>query len=211
MFFAFALDSSYPNPNWVELDLWYHFGFTLCTDEYHEGSLGALYSRLVGGRKFWTDYEKSLGIASNHVPSSPTCSFNEFWVAWKNGSMAQLFDKYGMGNDIDGFNDKMGVRHLREFMSFPVGKHELRPSVWRLKHLLALGYNKPLGDFPEIKSTALEYGFTSQLDARTKMELHQFYKQMLEANDPLQLHRAKERAKLLDYAESSLNIIDGRV
>lgn len=211
MFFAFALDSSYPNPNWVELDLWYDFGFALCTDEYHEGSLGALYSRLVGGRKFRTDYEKSLGIASNHVPSSPTCSFNEFWVAWKNGSMAQLFDKYGMGNDIDGFNGKMGVRHLREFMSFPVEKHELRPSVWRLKHLLALDYNKPLGGFPKIETAALQYGFTPQLDARTTMELRQFYQQMLKANDPLQLYRAKERAKLLDYAESSLNVIDGRV
>lgn len=54
VFYSLALDSSVPDPNWLKVDiwfkdLWYDFGFAICTNEYHERCLGALYSRLVGG------------------------------------------------------------------------------------------------------------------------------------------------------------------
>lgn len=216
IFFALALDSSTPTPNWVELDLWYDFGFALCTDEYHERSLGALYSRLVGGTKFFKDYDKSLGIDSHGPSSLPTCSFDEFWQAWQNGSMGDLFDKYGIDTESNSdpenwLGHPMGFPYLREFMSFPVEKHGLRPSVWRLKHLLALDYNAPLRSFPEVKEAAEEYGFTSQLDPRTKMSLGRFYGQLIKAGDPLKVHRAKERGKLLEYAQSSRGITDERL
>lgn len=76
--------------------MWYGFGFVLCTNEYHKGDLGVLYSKLVGGRKIFRDYDKNLGIVFNNTPSSPTCSFDEFWRAWQNGRITQLFDKNGI-------------------------------------------------------------------------------------------------------------------
>jgi hypothetical protein len=96
-------------------------------------------------------------------------------------------------------------------MSYPVEKHALRPSVWRLKHFLALDYNTPLTEFPQIEAAAQEYGFTPQLDVRTKMDLRQFYRKLFIVGNPLEAHSAKERGELLDYAESSLIDIDIRV
>jgi hypothetical protein len=197
-FYALALDSSSPNPNWVKLNLWYDFGFALCTDEYHEKTLGALYSQLVGGGKFFRDYDRSLGIVTNRAASLPTCSFDEFWRAWRNGEMADLFDKYGVEFEMGTghrLERDVGLHHFREFMAFPVEKHELRPSVWRLKHLLALDDNTPLGGFPQIEKASQEYGFTRQLDPRTRINLRQFYKQLLNTGDPLEVHRAKESAE----------------
>ncbi|KAJ6028506.1 hypothetical protein N7540_004082 [Penicillium herquei] len=216
LFYALALDSSVPNPNWVEFDLWYDFGFALCTDEYYETNLGALYSKLVGGEKFFRDYDTSLGIFPDRTSSLPTCSFDEFWRAWRDGSMADLFDKYGLGDGLDrgagyGLGRNVGFHHLRDFMAFPVEKHKLRPSVWRLKHLLALDDNTPLTGFPKIEGASQEYGFTPQLDARTRINLRQFYKQLLNICDPLEVHRAKESGELLGYAESLSILVDERV
>lgn len=216
IFYALALDSSIPNPNSIEFNLWYDFGFALCTDEYHEKNLGALYSKLVGGEKFFKDYDKSLGIASNCDATLPTCSFDEFWRAWRDGTMADLFDKYGVGGGIDGgtgsgLGRNIGFHHLREFLAFPFEKHELRPSVWRLKHLLALDDNTPLTGFPEIEEASHEYGFTPQIDARTRINLRQFYRELLNTVDPLEVHRAKERGELMGYAESQLILVEERV
>lgn len=188
----------------MELDLWYNVGFALCTDEHHESTLGVLYSKLVG-----------FGIDCGGHHSSPTCSFSQFWRAWTNGSIGQLFDKYGLGDEVDGssgscFGRRIGVSHLREFLSVPVEKHELRPLVWRLKHLLSLDDNIPLKGFPRIEAAAQEYGFTPRLAARTTMGLRQFYRQLLKAGDPLEIHRAKERGKLLEYAQGIFSLTDDR-
>lgn len=216
IFYALALDSSSPNPNWVEFDLWYDFGFALCTDEYHEKALGALYSRLVGGKKFFRDYDRSLGIGSNCAASLPTCSFDEFWRAWRDGGMGDLFNKYGIYSELDIgtghiLERKVRFHHLREFIAFPVEKHELRPSVWRLKHFLALDDNTPLRGFPKIEAALQEYGFAPQLDPRTRINLRQFYKRLFNTGDPLEVHRAKERGELLEHADSRLRLTDERV
>lgn len=212
--YALAQDGSSPNPNWAELDLWYDFGFAICTDEHYESSLGALYSELLGGNKRFKDYHESLGLEPSRVADSSTCPFGEFWRAWQNGEIAELFDKYGMGDALVGdLANRSGVSHLRKFMSYPVRKHglRLRPSVWRLKHLLALEDNTRWESFPEIQAAVQEYGFTPQLDARAKIELRRFYKQLLQAGDPLEVHRAKEHGNLLRYAQSAVGDIDNSV
>lgn len=213
IFYAIALDSSTPNPNWVELDLWYDFGFAVCANEHHERDLGALYVRLFGGTKSSREYDESLGISPRSQSSLPTCSFDEFWRAWQNGSIGDIFDKYKIDTGSDGdlryrFRQLSGVPHLRHFMSFPVEKRGLRPSVWRLKHFLALDDNTPVQSFPKVEEAAEEYGFTSQLDTKTKMALRRFYGQFIKAGDPLEVHRAKERGELLEYAQSSVGVTD---
>lgn len=138
--------------------MWYDFGFAPCTDDYHERNLGALYSKL--GNTFFSGYDKSLRSSRKRVPGSPTCSFDEFWKAWENGSLSKVFDKYGIGDNLGGntrswFEQKTRFPHLRELLSFPVERHKLRPSVWRLKHLLPLEGNMPLRGFPEIEAAAI--------------------------------------------------------
>lgn len=208
VFFALALDSSHPNPNSVELDLWYDFGFAVCTNEHHERSLGGLYGKLVGGNKFERDCCKALGIESSRSASDLAgCPFGKFWRGWKNGTLANLFDEHGLGQDVDGnpgvrFNHLIGVPYLRDFLCFPTDKDGLRPSVWRLKHLLALEDNTPLTGFPAIAAAAREYGFTPQLDARTKLALREFYRRLLNESNPLDVHDAKHWGTLLEYAQA---------
>lgn len=96
-------------------------------------------------------------------------------------------------------------------MAFPVEKHKIRPSVWRLKHLLALGDNTPLTGFPEIEEASLKYGFAPQLDAKIRINLRQFYKQPPNTGDPLEVHKAKDRGELLGYAESLPILVDAVV
>ncbi|KAK0735080.1 hypothetical protein B0T26DRAFT_690770 [Lasiosphaeria miniovina] len=200
VFFAMALETSRPNPGWEELDMWYDFGFATCADEYDEGGLGSLYNRLVGGNKYFEDYNRSLGIAPDRkMPSQQPCPFSDFWRAWEVRSLPRLFDRYGLG----------GGAHLRHFLSFPADRP--RPSVWRLRHMLALDDNTPLGGFPEIEAAAREYGFTAGLDARTKIELLQFYRKLLNRGDALEIHAAKTRGNLLEYSGKCLADIDERV
>lgn len=205
LFYAMALDGSHPNPYWAEFDSWYDFGFVACHSERGEGLLGSLYSRLVGGHKLMRDYHQSLGDKPRDYPDVPTCSFNEFRQAYENGSMAKLFDQYGSGNMLDHY---LG---LREFLSFPLDQHEQRPSVWRLKHFLALDPNAPLGRFPKIEAAIQEYGFTLQLNAATRLALRRFYEQLLTKVNPFRVHEAKNRGELLEYAESCLGVIDDGV
>ncbi|KAK0762955.1 hypothetical protein N5P37_004481 [Trichoderma harzianum] len=205
LFYAMALDSSYPNPYWAELDIWYDFGFAVCRGEYYQSQLGALYSQLVGGNKSMRDYDQSLGVKPENYPDMPTCSFNEFWLAYRNGSLGKLFHQYGLGGQMSRY---LG---LQEFLSFSLNQRELRPSVWRLKHFLALDPNDPLGNLPKVEAAAHEYGFTSQLNAGTRLALRQFYEQLFEKVNPLRIHDAKKCGKLLDYVESKLGVIDDGV
>ncbi|KAL7803693.1 hypothetical protein V8C44DRAFT_343588 [Trichoderma aethiopicum] len=201
LFYAMALDGSHPSPYWDGLDLWYNFGFAT----YAEGHLGHLYSRLVGGNKSSRDYDQSLGTNSWDYPDLPTCSFNEFWMAYEAGTLPKLFHRYGLGHAL-GHDDG-----LLEFLSCPPSRDALRPSIWRLKHLLALDPNTPLGSYPGIDAAAQEYGFVSQLDAGTRLELRYFYERLFTKVNPLRVHEAKNRGELLEFAESSLGVIDDRV
>lgn len=222
IFYAMALDSSHPNPHWVELDLWYDFGFAVCQDEYYEGNLGGLYNRLVGGNKSSKDYDKSLSFSEDHwpkMPDLPTCSFEEFWTAWRDGTMGKLFRKcnvsHGVCKDPDhgDYEDKIPrpLENFQEFMSYPLELHGLRPSIWRIRHLLALEYSTPLRGYPGIEQAAKEYGFTPQIDARTKLALYQFYKKLLDHHDQLDVHMARFEGQLLEYTENVLDVIDDSV
>ncbi|KAL7806178.1 hypothetical protein V8C26DRAFT_416942 [Trichoderma gracile] len=205
LMYAMALDGSHPNPSEDGLDLWYSFGFATCRDEYDESRLGFLYSCLIGGNKSSKDYDKSLGINPRDYPDLPTCSFNEFWVAYETGTLPKLLHHYVFNH---------ALRHdsgLREFLSVPPSKDALRQSVWRLKHFLALEPNTPLSNFPMIEAAAQEYGFTPQLDARTRLALRQFYAQLFENVDPLTVHGAKDCGILLECAETSIDAIDDGV
>ncbi|KAK1250198.1 hypothetical protein MKX08_010201 [Trichoderma sp. CBMAI-0020] len=205
LFFAMALDDSYPNPYWDWSDTWYDFGFVVFHNQHEENQLGRLYNRLVGGNKSSREYDESLGVKPEYYPHIPTCSFNELWLAYENGKLANLLRRYGLGSTLGG---NLG---LEEFLSFPLNQRELRPSVWKLKHFLAIEPNQPLGNFPQIEAAAQEYGFTAQLSPRTGLALRQCYEQLFRKVNPLRVHEAKYRGQLCEYAESVLGDIDDDV
>ncbi|KAG6814883.1 hypothetical protein H0H93_011858 [Arthromyces matolae] len=200
-FYAMLLDGSYyPNPNTPEPDLWYDFGFVACSDVHAARSLGSVYCRLFGGNRRERDYHQSLGVPFRDITNLPTASFDEFWRAWKSGNLAELFDQYGLGDRIDRIDEVLGSpRRLREFLALP--GHQQHPSVWRLKHLLALEDNTQISRFPLIEAAVQEYGFTPHLDARTKVTLLRFYRELLISSDPLEVHRARNRRELFEYVK----------
>jgi len=77
--------------------------------------------------------------------------------------------------------------------------------------MLALRDNIPLADFPEVKAVAREYGFKRNLDARTRVELLGFYRELFSKGDALEVHRAKQTGRLLEYARMSISTIDESV
>ena len=193
LFFAMALVSSRPHPAWDGFDLWYEFGFPTCPSDFDESQLGALYTVLIAGNKFLDDYDKSLGIRPSQArprQTRPLCPFSEFWRAYERRELPALFEKYGLPSALDGIH-----QHTKGFLSNPSP-----PSVWRVKHMLALGDNVALTGFPAVEAAAQEYGFKRNLDARTKIELLRFYKELFEKGDPIRIHLAKQGGRLLEYA-----------
>ena len=164
----------------MELDLWYDFGFAVCYDEHHERALGSLYNKLLGSNKATRDCYTELYTALNHSLNAPKCSFGEFWRAWQDGNIPQLFDRYGLGDELSknagsSFERRMkGIRHLRDFMSVPIEIVIYGLQSGGSDTSWALDENTPLIGFPQVSEAIAEYGFTQRLDARTKIELRHF-------------------------------------
>lgn len=76
---------------------------------------------------------------------------------------------------------------------------------------MALNDTVPLSGFPQIETVIPQYGFTPQLDARTRIALKAFYRKLFEVSDPLEVHEAKAKGGLLEFAQSTCMDIDGRV
>jgi hypothetical protein len=165
MFFSILLDGMYPPPEMTHLDLWYDFGFVVCSDVHAERELSNYYQRLLLANKPARDHFRSLRMEHLAPPEFPACSFTDFWKAWEAGSLMELFGRYDTSQRADSA--------LREFLSYP-GKSP-RPSAWRLKHFLAIEDANVLTMAPEIAAAAMEYGFHPQLDTRTRLDLRDFY------------------------------------
>ncbi|KAJ0423603.1 hypothetical protein BJY00DRAFT_277887 [Aspergillus carlsbadensis] len=200
VFIAFAglLQSGYPHPKWPS---WYTLGFCTCRDEWEERSLGSTYNRLIGGNKIQVDYHISLGSEYSGPPQTPTCSFVEFWDAYSSGTLSELFDKYGLKQW------RLRFKHLDTFLS--VGYSSPRPSVWRLRHLLAL--DDPINIPPQLRGAVGDYGLTISMDARWKLGLLEVYRKIFSRGDPMELHAARTRGEALKYVASVVPEIDPHV
>ena len=134
-YFAYAISrhGSYPHPGWIStgLDLWYKLGFCAAQDEYDEKGLGSVYSKLIGGYKSSAEYAKSLGIEHEQASLISTCSFEEFWHAYKSGRLIQLLDQYGLKEC------RLAYKHLDTFLNVQPGSS--RPSIWRQRYCVELG------------------------------------------------------------------------
>ncbi|EFX02917.1 hypothetical protein CMQ_2846 [Grosmannia clavigera kw1407] len=205
LFYALSLDGCHPNPNAHYDDMWYDFGFAVCGHNFAEMQLCTLYGQLFGGDKAQRDYEKSLGCGRLFGGSSDhqqrLCPFLEFWKAYEDGTLPELFDGYDLGYQLDRFH------HARLFLAArPDMSGCVRPPVWGLRHLLALddaSAESALrfgGAYPLIEAAIEQFGFQPRLDARAKVELKRFYGSLLEKSDILVVQEAMETGQLLDHA-----------
>lgn len=201
-FFSILLDCKHPPPQMAHLDLWYDFGFVVCSGVHGESALSNCYQWLLLANKPARDHFRSLRMEHLTPPDFPTCSFTDFWKAWEAGSLMELFSRYGTSQGADSYRTELDRQFpaLREFLSYP-GKSP-RPSVWRLKHFLAIEDANVLTIAPEIAAAAMEYGFYPQLDTRTRLDLRDFYTRVFRRGLlPREIDEAKRKRKMHEMAD----------
>jgi hypothetical protein len=183
--YSSSLHGAQPHPVLVStgLDIWYELGFCVSRDDHDERGLSGIYNTLIGGNKRPVDYSRSLGVKYKGPPPIPTCTFEEFWHAYDSGKFIQLMDRYGLRRR------RLEYKHLSTFLSTPLGSS--RPSVWRLRYLLALDNTF---QFPaQMAEAARHYGLTSHTAAKERIILIEIYRRILSAGDPLDLHNARRK------------------
>ncbi|KAI0484026.1 hypothetical protein GGR56DRAFT_611966 [Xylariaceae sp. FL0804] len=212
--FSLLLKAGYPNPNMT--NLWFNFGFCVCLDRYHQGSLGSLYHRMLYGGKMEDDINNALGLPTTIRPPVQTCSFEDFLNHFQEGTLPSLIKRYRGRDALDQFP------HLEEFLSIPPSQE--RPAVWHLKHLIELGddisnaYILPSPEKYEMETARQVFSLdrsTSRLDAKETMILRDFYKTLLFSPNggkinPLELERARVQGGLLEFLQQAC-LDNGRV
>ena len=184
-FFAMELQRAHPPPKY---NLYYQFGFCICTSESEENSLGSLYHRLLAGDKFASKgYLKWRRM--RNIPRPKSCTFSEFWQAYARGKLAQLLDSKGLRDD------RLQFKHLESFLAVAPNSGGTHPSVWKLNQFLACKE-----DLKAPNSVLVDYGFMNCGTVLEKMELKSFYEKLLTHGDPLDLHEACIRGGIYDYA-----------
>ncbi|KAF3401341.1 hypothetical protein DPV78_005156 [Talaromyces pinophilus] len=201
--YPISLHGSHPHPGWIsnDLDIWYELGFCVDGDESEEMGLGGIYNILIGGNKSFVDYSKSLRTESDGPPPTPTCSFEEFWHAYESGRLIQLMDRYGLKQR------RLEYKHLDTFLTTRPGSS--RPSVWRLRQLLALDNTFHIPT--QMAEAARHYSLTPRAGAKEKTILTGLYPRILSVGDPLDLHNARCRGYVWTYAQSLVPNVDSSV
>lgn len=198
LFFVFLMEGMHPNPTVApSAQMWYEFGFATCRDEHDESNLARMYLSLLDPGGAERRYREMFGESICTPQAHSACTFDEFWRSWSSGRLVDLFAKYKVK---EGW--LRDCHNLYQFLNCPQGQE--RPSIWRLKHLLALDAKTPLGDFPEIREAVGEYGFTHRMNTRVKIELREFYKELLLVRDPQEVHQAREQGKLFVASQNLL-------
>lgn len=196
LFFVLLMEGTHPNPK-VEpfAHMWYEFGFATCRDEWCESRLAGMYLSLLdpGGAK-----RRHHEMFGESIPTTqqehPACTFDEFWRSWSSRKLVDLFAKYRIKESWG-----QEYRNLYHFLNCPRGQE--RPSIWRLNHMLALSAQTPLSGFPETMEAVKEYGFTPQMNTRVRIELREFYKNLLWTHDPQEVHQARVQGQLFLYSQ----------
>lgn len=198
---ALVLQGAHPPPNMAG-DLWYKFGFCTCADERDEHSLGGLYGKLLTGNMSRTAYNRSLGVPTLDIPDVPHASFEQFWTAYRDAQLGLLMEQHGL------LEYQANRAQLGQFLATrPGDPHAL---IWRLMHYLA--FEPAAVDVPTEAAEGAEcYGFTDELNARTRLELRSLYKRLTRKANPLEIDEARTQGRLLELAQGLLQEIDADV
>lgn len=214
LFYGMAADHLHPPPiNSEGCQWWFDFGFVVCHNQHEERELGSMYSKMILGSTPREENARSIGpwgIAEQTSKIDPACSFDEFWKAWERGTLMTIFDKCWPSLPeeetwLTHRDDLLG--RLRVFLEAETP----RPSIWMLRHFLALEGASVESAIPEIARAARDYGFSERLDTRTTMELKEFYVQLCKKAETLAIHRERLKGNLVQFAEGYVDIITPRV
>ncbi|KAF6810422.1 aldehyde reductase [Colletotrichum sojae] len=191
VFYSMAVDHLYPPPLNSEHCHWFDFGFVVTHDEHEERTLGSMYVTMLFGPPSREEYAHGIGSSTTVErinKNGLSCSFEEFWNAWERGKLMSMFNK--CWPDLPADNTSIQhtllrpeydlLPHLREFLEAETP----RPSIWRLRHFLAIEESVESA-VSGIAQAARDYGFSEKLNARTTMELRDFYVQLLKKVEPL--------------------------
>lgn len=212
--YSMVADHLHPSPVNREHCHWFDFGFVVCHDQREEQRLGSMYSTMILGSTSYEDIVREIGssnVARWTNKISPTCSFDEFWRAWERGTLMTMFDKcwpyYLPRGDTFGNPEHDFLNRLRAFLEAETP----RPSIWHLRHFLAMEDASVESAAPGIARAARDYGFSEQLNTRTTMELSTFYLQLMKNAEPLAVHRERMKGNLVHFAEGRVDVITPRV
>lgn len=176
--------------------------------------LGSMYSTMILGSTSYEDYVREIGssnVARWTNKISPACSFEQFWKAWERGTLMTMFEKcwpyYLPTEDTFGNPEHDLLNRLRAFLEAETP----HPSIWSLRHFLAMEGASVESAAPGIARAARDYGFSEQLNARTTMELSKFYLQLMKSAEPLTVHRERMKGNLVQFVEGRVDIITPRV
>lgn len=213
LFYGMAADHSHPPPiNSDDCQWWFDFGFVVCHDQHEERELGSMYSQMIVGSTPREENARSIGSwnLAKRTKVDPACSFDDFWKAWERGTLMTIFDKCWPSSPeeetwLTPRDDLLG--RLRVFFE----AERPRPSIWMLRHFLALESASVESSIPEIARAARDYGFSERLDTRTTMELKEFYVQLFKKAETLAIHQERLKGNLVQFAEGYVDIITPRV
>ncbi|PNP84114.1 hypothetical protein FNYG_02802 [Fusarium nygamai] len=212
-FYSLTIVSAYPPPMNRDACYWFDFGFVVCKNKHEEETLGRMYNTMLFGSLVQLEYEESLQSstpATYGERRDPACTFEEFWKAWERRDMMAIFSRCWPVSTTKKFlqvaeYDLLG--RLRIFMETEAP----RPSIWKLRHFLAIKDISVESAVPELAQAAQDYGFSKALDTRTTIELKQFYIQLFEKAEPMEIHCETMKGALLEFAERHVDGMTLRV
>lgn len=185
---AATLSRGTPNPREIG---YYSFGFVTCRDQREESMLLDIYQLLLtkSDGSFFYDFHYSRGRALKPV------TFTQFWKAYEAGHLIQLMDS-------------KGLKELRKMLPYLEGfllapRNGPRPSVWDLKVFLEI--NDPVENLP-CSSVSVDYGFFNCNTFEETCILMEIYGRILNAADPLELHRACLSGTLFEFASNYVSL-----
>ncbi|KAI8710842.1 hypothetical protein NCS52_01526900 [Fusarium sp. LHS14.1] len=213
VFYSMTVDNLYPPPVNREHSHWFDFGFVVSHDQHEERMLGSMYNTMLFGSTSHEEYARSIGssaMAEWMNKKDPTCSFDEFWKAWERGKLMTIFNK--CWPDLTTKDTFKLVKYdllirLRVFLEAETP----RPSIWKLRHFLAMEDVSVESAVAEIAWAARDYGFSEQLDTRTTMDLRNFYVQLFKKAEPLVIHCERMKGNLVQFAERHVDITTLRI
>ena len=163
LLYALLLSEWRPSP---DLGLWIDFGFASCTSQEAEMELGTRYQQLI-----------------------TMCTFQEFYDAYRTGSLFGLFRSKGLQVDDDA--------HLRDLLRGPTCGNK---SVWDLKRSI-VQEDSTKKESSMIPSVMVDYGFMNCRNDSERRQLKRVYKAFFDSRDgdPLKLHEAAIKGNIHGY------------
>ncbi|PCH40899.1 hypothetical protein WOLCODRAFT_99513 [Wolfiporia cocos MD-104 SS10] len=147
-----------------------------------------------------TSAESEIKLRALYRELLDRCTFEEFCAAFEASSIIALFDRHGFTSQRKNFHN------LEDILS---GSPHMYKSVWKLKQFVM---NKDMWLSP---SVYVDYGFMNCRTSDEFAELKALYKLLFELEcktsfDPVELHNAAIKGKILQYASRLLKFKKGQ-